>query len=757
MWLLGLGMDADWAAEPRSARLLDSGWEEVPVPRAGGGTVLRAMAVGGPARLVAAGRVERASAERPVVERWNGRAWVVDASTPSVGAGATMTDIAAWGTARAWAVGYTQQPSGSTRAVAVRWASGAWTSLSPRVAGESALLGVAGVSGHDLWTVGWTRAASAAFRPLVLHRSAGGWQRARISRTSTAEAVLTSVAMRSAADGWAVGSRRRRGGWVPFVLRWDGRAWTEHEAPSAPDGASTTLLRDVAIRPTDIVAAGTAWDPSLHGTRSFLARWDGSAWHRAVDLAGIARADLRTIAVDGTGTWLGGKAGNTGLILHSCSGSGAASLRAYGLGPDPRAVSRRGGGRRSGPEDERVPNVTPIDVGGRPATLADPVAPTTFSVRDVANEVGLGLAPNTYGAVVTDLDVDGWPDLAIGRHGAPLLLLRNRDGAGFDAVGEPFPAIDRHGCDAGDVDGDGLPDLVCAVGAAHGLGLKSNELWLSPASPDRRDAVSAWGIEDTFGRGRRMALFDADRDGRLDLFVANEPIRPDGLPSPDHLYLDVDGARFRREPSAGLDLPIGGVCVRPADVDRDGWTDLVVCGDGHVHLFRNRGGRFTDVTTSRGIVPLGEVDAAVADMNGDGRPDLVQLSRVRLRVALQRADGTFRKGLEVAITGGQALAVGDVDADGHRDLYVLRTTPKKNLRDLLLLGAGDGRAFTSVAIPQVAADQGAGESVVALDHDRNGHTDFLVLNGRSSRHGPIELLAFGPPEPDAAPGADPGG
>jgi hypothetical protein len=123
-------------------------------------------------------------------------------------------------------------------------------------------------------------------------------------------------------------------------------------------------------------------------------------------------------------------------------------------------------------------------------------------------------------------------------------------------------------------------------------------------------------------------------------------------------------------------------------------------------------------------------------------PELV--TPALLRVLLQQADGTFAPTFTLALSAGASVATGDVDADGHPDLYVVQGLLQgQNAPDLLLVNDGDGTSFSDLSIPEASA--GSGDVAVPIDYDRNGLTDFVVLNGRvASSPGPVQLIAFTP-------------
>ena len=154
----------------------------------------------------------------------------------------------------------------------------------------------------------------------------------------------------------------------------------------------------------------------------------------------------------------------------------------------------------------------------------------------------------------------------------------------------------------------------------------------------------------------------------------------------------------------------------------------------------NRAGRLVDRTRAQGISPIGDIGVAFADVDGDGRQDLIQVAPSLLRVSQATKSG-YRRIFEARLSAAVAVAAGDVDGDGRADVYIASGDDDRNRKDLLLLSKRGGRAFTSVRIPQTA--EGLADDVIALDHDRNGRTDFVVLNGRQ-KAGPVQLLAAFP-------------
>jgi hypothetical protein len=322
----------------------------------------------------------------------------------------------------------------------------------------------------------------------------------------------------------------------------------------------------------------------------------------------------------------------------------------------------------------------------------------------------------------------------------------NQGGKFTNAGTSAFSSVDRHGCDNGDLDGDGNRDILCAVGASRGKAMKRHELSLRPATNGRQLAMDTLGISDPLGRGRFAGILKLDDDKYAEAFITNAPDRDDGWPGYNHFYRNVNGT-LQPALGVGLDSSHGAECLETGDFDGDGDQDLAYCTQygfngrqAGLRFMRNEGGKLRDRTLGLEIRQIADIDVAFADVTGDRKRDLIQLAPNRLRVSKWTSAG-YRKIYEIKITDAWALAAGDASGDGRADIYVVRGNDKRNKPDRLLVSKGKGTRFVSVKIPTTSS--GSADDVIALDYDKNGLVDFVVLNGRI-KAGPIQLLASFP-------------
>ena len=389
-------------------------------------------------------------------------------------------------------------------------------------------------------------------------------------------------------------------------------------------------------------------------------------------------------------------------------------------------------------------------IGLAGASISPALARAPAPVRDIGPEAGLPLSRPSYGLRAHDVDGDGRKDLLIVHHGGPTELYRSTP-SGFvletTFVDTLHGEIDRHDCAWGDVDRDGRDDLYCVKGAQVGTAEKHNELWMQRPDGTFVDRAGRYRLVDRWGRGRRTSFIDLNDDRFPDLFVGNNYPRKDGHPTPNRTYINVDGKRFRRV-DLGLTRETGSFCVQVADVDGDGRDDLLACEKHRLRLYLRRQGGFVDVSERYSIPERAVPWARLADLDRDGALDLVTVTphhvSIRLRVSARRFGApTWRQRL----VAGRALAIGDIDGRRGADVLVVQgCAAGMNADDVLLLN--DGTATSWVEHPVPTDVPGCGDVATPLDLDGDGAVEFAVLNGAGQGQptgieGPDQLLTMG--------------
>ena len=198
----------------------------------------------------------------------------------------------------------------------------------------------------------------------------------------------------------------------------------------------------------------------------------------------------------------------------------------------------------------------------------------------------------------------------------------------------------------------------------------------------------------------------------------------------------------------GVSREIGNTCTVVADFDADGRSDLLICGRHRLFLFRRLKHEFRDVRERAGLPIMRSTAARFADLDGDGDLDLVSITVDRLGVRMQLSEHTFGPVVtRVALQHGHGLAVGDPDGDGDIDIYVVEgCVAREEQNDWLLVNDGSGTRFDLRRVP--AADGGCGDTAEAIDVDRDGMDEFVVLNGGGKDQpldldGPVQMLTLG--------------
>lgn len=270
--------------------------------------------------------------------------------------------------------------------------------------------------------------------------------------------------------------------------------------------------------------------------------------------------------------------------------------------------------------------------------------------------------------------------------------------------------------------------------------------------------------------GNGVAIFDFNGDGRNDIFIANG-MTLDGEAPPPLLYRNEGNGKFK-EVAREAGLSRGGWAQAPctADIDNDGQIDLFVTYYGANRLYRNRNGKFEDVTRSSGLPVDGQrwgAGCALLDYDRDGRLDIFISNYVDFDLAKaplpgsmpdciwkgisvfcgpkgltparnvlyhQRADGTFEDVSEKAgilkpgRRFGLGVVVADFDNDGWPDIYVAcDQTPgllyrNKQNGTFVERGVEAGVAYNFDGRLQ------SGMGVAVADFDGNGFLDIAKTN-----------------------------
>ena len=384
----------------------------------------------------------------------------------------------------------------------------------------------------------------------------------------------------------------------------------------------------------------------------------------------------------------------------------------------------------------RMSRYFPRDLNQPRSTPAD-IPPTGVSFVNVAKEAGLnakivygGEHKNKYllettgcGVAFYDYDNDGWLDIFLvngtrlegfpaGQSPTNRLFKNNRDGTFTDVTLKSGLAHSGwgQGVCIGDYDNDGHDDLFIAY-------FGKNVLYHNNGDGTFSDVSEKSGVAGNAKRWNTGCAFvDYDRDGKLDLFVAN--------------YIDMD--------LATAPVPESGPCLYKGV--------MVACGPpglngGKNVLYHNNGdGTFTDVSEKTGILNTSGtygLGVLTGDFDNDGWPDIfVANDSVASALYQNQKNGKF---VDIALDAGCALSAdgkpqagmgvsaADYDLDGNLD--IVKTNFAGDTPSLYHnLG---GATFEDATFPAGLGihTQFLGWGCGFLDFDNDGWPDILICNG----------------------------
>ena len=381
------------------------------------------------------------------------------------------------------------------------------------------------------------------------------------------------------------------------------------------------------------------------------------------------------------------------------------------------------------------------------------------------------------GVALFDFDQDGKIDIYF-LHGGRNALYRNNGEFRFTDVTEEAGVGDSGfglGVAAGDYDNDGDEDLYVT-------NYGPNVLYRNNGNGSFTNVTDEAGVGNGDKVGAGVAFFDADRDGDLDLYVANYiqfspakqkprttagfamyPGPHDFEPECDTFYLNNGDGTFRDATAeSGIAAHVAyGMGILAADYDNDGDPDVFVCNDAVPNfVFENDGsGKFTEIGLLAGFAynfngdDNGNMGVDCADYDNDGQLDFFTTDFADELPVLYRnvgegslEDSTILSGAGQGsfphVNWGTGFA--DFDNDGDRDIFIACGHLQDHIeqidarrfyraQNILLMNDGKGK------FSDITAQGGDGLAIkqssrgTAFDDlDNDGDVDVVVINSRAA-------------------------
>src|SRR5437868_2344807 len=347
--------------------------------------------------------------------------------------------------------------------------------------------------------------------------------------------------------------------------------------------------------------------------------------------------------------------------------------------------------------------------------------------EDVTERAGLQCSGYGMGVAVGDYDNDGYEDLFVTAYGGNRLYHNN---------------------------GNGMLTDVTEKAGVRGRGWSTSAAWVDLDNDGRLDLVVLryleWDFADVWCGERKQGY--------------RAYCQPDVFPAISPLVYHNDGNGHFTEVSgkSGISKEGKGLGIALADYDRDGHIDLFVANDSmREFLYRNKGdGTFEEVGLLSEAVVDGDghtyagMGVDFADYNNDGLPDLVVTDLANQRYALYRNRGnaTFDYaslssgiGHMTALHSGWGVRFLDYDNDGWKDLLVAQghdldtielSYPNLRYREPMLLAHNVGQGFQDVSAISGAAlrEPWVGRGMAVGDINNDGRVDAVVTTNDGPPH-----------------------
>ncbi|MCL6267590.1 VCBS repeat-containing protein [Flagellimonas myxillae] len=351
---------------------------------------------------------------------------------------------------------------------------------------------------------------------------------------------------------------------------------------------------------------------------------------------------------------------------------------------------------------------------------------------------------NGGGVSIGDINNDDLPDIFFSGNQVKNKLYINKGDLRFEDISQSAGIEGNSswntGTAMGDVNGDGFLDIyVCAVVGINGFG-GYNELFINNGDNTFTESAQTYGLDfDSYSSN--AAFLDYDLDGDLDLYLLNHAVHTQNsygkydlryernYQTGDKLLRNDNGKFVDVSEEAGIYGGINayGLGLAISDFNLDGYPDIYVGNDFHeddYYYLNNGDGTFTDsLKTYFGHTSRFSMGSDVADINGDGRPDLISLDMLpEDEVALKSSEGDDN-------IQTQKLRIKQY---GYHYQFT---------RNMLYVNQPDGNYAETALMSGVAATDWSWSALFG-DYNLDGHQDLFIANGIPKRPNDLDFIKF---------------
>ena len=342
---------------------------------------------------------------------------------------------------------------------------------------------------------------------------------------------------------------------------------------------------------------------------------------------------------------------------------------------------------------------------------------------------------NGGGVATADFDQNGLPDLFFtGNQVANRLYLNQGDFSFVDVSEEAGILAEEKWCTGAvvvDINNDGWPDIYVAAAMKKGPGERNNLLFVNQGKNAEgnisfKEMASQYGIADP-GNSMGAAFLDYDLDGDLDLYVLNNEqlaakptnfrakVTDGSAINNDSFYKNNgDGTFTNVTLEAGITFEGFGLGLAIGDVNNDGWPDIYVSNDyitNDILYINNQNGSFSnqtkDLLRHQSQFSMG---SDLADVTNDGLPDLITIDML--------GEDSYRKKTTIGKNVYQTYL--NNEEFGYEYQYV---------RNMLHVNNGPGLPFSEVGMMAGVYQTDWSWAPLFADVNNDGNRDLLITNG----------------------------